>query len=119
MPQMGMLFLTELQVLTGAENALSPIGLLQQYTRAPNGQHTTAATAPTTKPSVGPKTLHLQQEGSKRSRKRAGGGARAARGAGEREFVGCQSSMRLEAGLSWCGGLLLLLRTASLDSLEL
>lgn len=65
MHQMGMLFFTELQVLTGAENALSPIGLLKQYTRAPNGQHTAAATAPTTKPSVGPKTLHLQQEGSK------------------------------------------------------
>lgn len=118
MHQMGMLFLTELQVLTGAENALSPIGLLQQYTRAPNGQHTTAVTAPTTKPSVGPKTLHLQQqEGSTRSRRNRGGpikGSRAAHRAGERGFVGCQSSKRLGAGVSCAGvreGVLLQLRT--------
>ena len=61
--QIGMAFLTEVQVLTGAENALSPIGLLQQYTNAPNGQHTTPATTPAISPSVGPSTLHLQGRG--------------------------------------------------------
>jgi hypothetical protein len=58
-PQIGMLFLTDPYVLTGAENALSPSVRLQQYTSAPKGQQTTAATAQTTRPNVGPRILHL------------------------------------------------------------
>lgn len=56
---MGTAFLTDAYVLTGAENARSPIGRLQQYTSAPKGQHTTSVHSPTTRPSVGPITLHL------------------------------------------------------------
>eukprot|EP00879_Flechtneria_rotunda_P000810 GHRR01000934.1.p1 GENE.GHRR01000934.1~~GHRR01000934.1.p1 ORF type:complete len:159 (-),score=20.78 GHRR01000934.1:195-671(-) len=58
--QIGMQFLTEAYVLTGMANALSAVYLLQHHTSAPNGHATTAVTAPMTRPTVGPITLHLQ-----------------------------------------------------------